>query len=172
MKSVYMIMRVCHRYIGFFVLGLTLIYAFSGVILIYRKTDFLKYTVETHDTLRVNMSAPELEQTLKLKGLTITSENNGEIAFSFRGGSGTYQQASGELNKSSKQLPYVLKKFEKLHKTSTNDATFWLSTIYGVLMFYLAISALWMYRPKTQHFTKGMVVVGSGVAFALLLLWI
>ena len=35
-------MRVLHRYLGFFLAGIMAVYAISGVILIYRDTDFLK----------------------------------------------------------------------------------------------------------------------------------
>ena len=39
-KSIHYYMRGLHRDIGFFLIGLTLIYSISGVLLIYRDTDF------------------------------------------------------------------------------------------------------------------------------------
>jgi len=35
-------MRALHRDIGFFIVGLVVIYAISGITLVYRDTDFLK----------------------------------------------------------------------------------------------------------------------------------
>ena len=35
-------MRLLHRYIGYFMAGIMAVYAISGVLLIYRDTDFLK----------------------------------------------------------------------------------------------------------------------------------
>ena len=35
-------MRIVHRYLGFFMAGIMAVYAISGVLLIYRDTDFLK----------------------------------------------------------------------------------------------------------------------------------
>ena len=41
-KSINHYMRVWHRYAGFFILGIALIYGLSGITLIFRDTDFLK----------------------------------------------------------------------------------------------------------------------------------
>ena len=35
-------MRVYHRYLGFFLAGIMAVYAISGVVMIFRDTDFLK----------------------------------------------------------------------------------------------------------------------------------
>lgn len=42
-KSINHYMRSLHRDIGFFVIGLIVIYSISGVVLIYRDTNFLKH---------------------------------------------------------------------------------------------------------------------------------
>ena len=35
-------MRITHRYLGYFLAGIMAVYAVSGVLLVYRDTDFLK----------------------------------------------------------------------------------------------------------------------------------
>ena len=35
-------MRIYHRYLGFFLAGIMAIYSISGIIMIFRDTDFLK----------------------------------------------------------------------------------------------------------------------------------
>ena len=35
-------MRIYHRYLGFFLAGIMAVYAISGIVLIFRDTDFLK----------------------------------------------------------------------------------------------------------------------------------
>jgi uncharacterized iron-regulated membrane protein len=35
-------MRIYHRYLGFFLAGIMAVYAISGVVMIFRDTDFLK----------------------------------------------------------------------------------------------------------------------------------
>ena len=39
-------MRVIHRYLGFFLAGIMAVYALSGIVLVFRKTDFLKKEVK------------------------------------------------------------------------------------------------------------------------------
>ena len=41
-KSTQFYMRIIHRYLGFFLAGIMTVYALSGVLLIFRSTDFLK----------------------------------------------------------------------------------------------------------------------------------
>ncbi len=41
-KSLNFTIRIIHRYLGFFLAGIMAVYALSGVVLIYRQTDFLK----------------------------------------------------------------------------------------------------------------------------------
>ena len=45
-KSINHCIRSLHRDIGFFIIGLTIIYSMSGIVLTYRDTNFLK-----HETL-------------------------------------------------------------------------------------------------------------------------
>ena len=35
-------MRITHRYLGFFMAGIMAVYSLSGILMIYRDTDFLK----------------------------------------------------------------------------------------------------------------------------------
>ena len=37
-----MTMRVFHRYLGFFLAGIMAVYSISGIVLIFRETEFLK----------------------------------------------------------------------------------------------------------------------------------
>jgi uncharacterized iron-regulated membrane protein len=41
-KSLSIRMRIIHRYLGFFLSGIMAVYALSGIVLIFRDTDFLK----------------------------------------------------------------------------------------------------------------------------------
>jgi hypothetical protein len=46
-------MRVYHRYLGFFLAGIMAIYSVSGIIMIFRDTDFLKK--ENHKVLTMQL---------------------------------------------------------------------------------------------------------------------
>jgi uncharacterized iron-regulated membrane protein len=45
MSSVSTKMRIFHRYLGFFLAGIMATYSISGIILIFRETEFLKSDV-------------------------------------------------------------------------------------------------------------------------------
>lgn len=55
-QNIYHIMRVLHRDIGFLTIGLTLVYALSGILLIYRNTDLLK-TEKVEEKQRVSCNS-------------------------------------------------------------------------------------------------------------------
>ena len=42
MKDFRIYMRLGHRYVGFFMVGIMLVYSLSGMLLVFRDTDFLK----------------------------------------------------------------------------------------------------------------------------------
>ena len=61
-QNIYHIMRVLHRDIGFLTIGLTLVYALSGILLIYRNTDLLKTEKVEEKQLATNLSRNDLGQ--------------------------------------------------------------------------------------------------------------
>ena len=52
-------MRISHRYLGFFLAGIMAVYAVSGIVLVFRNTDFLKKEVQFEKTLATNLSGVE-----------------------------------------------------------------------------------------------------------------
>ena len=67
-------MRIYHRYLGFFLAGIMAIYSVSGIIMIFRDTDFLKK--ENHKVLTVatGLKTDEVGPAIKLKNLKIKIE--------------------------------------------------------------------------------------------------
>ncbi len=65
--SVYRWMRILHRDIGFFVIGLTIIYCISGIVLTYRKTDFLKSETKVTRKIKPELQAEQLGEVLRLR---------------------------------------------------------------------------------------------------------
>ena len=53
-------MRIYHRYLGFFLSGIMAMYAISGIILIFRNTDFLKNEKVNEVTLDANLPDEEI----------------------------------------------------------------------------------------------------------------
>jgi len=73
-------MRVIHRYLGFFLAGIMAVYALSGIIMIFRETDFLKQEVVAERQLSPGR---ELQHQNGLsnchkKGVTIPAQQDGK----------------------------------------------------------------------------------------------
>ena len=85
-------MRVVHRYLGFFLAGIMAMYALSGIVLIFRDTDFLKKEIEVNKTLASNLNAENLGKELKIKNFKLDKTEGDLLVFK----NGTYNASSGE----------------------------------------------------------------------------
>lgn len=77
-------MRVGHRYIGYFMAGIMLIYALSGMLLVFRDTDFLKSQNAIHAQLATNLDEKQLAKELKQRNIDI-QKREGDVLFLKRG---------------------------------------------------------------------------------------
>jgi hypothetical protein len=161
-------MRSLHRDVGYFIIGLTIIYSISGVVLIYRNTDFLKSEKQIEKQISPNLKESELGGILHVRNLEIV-KIEGDI-ISFR--NGTYNMATGVVNYSEKTLPAFLERFNNLHKKASGSISYLFSTIFGVLLLFLAISSFWMFKPTTKMFRRGIIFTGSGLLLAIILLFL
>jgi hypothetical protein len=159
-------MRLLHRDIGFFVIGLIVIYSISGVILIYRDTNFLKHETLVEKKLSPNMDLSELGKVLRLRDFHVL-KTDGEIVY-FQ--NGTYDKETGVAKYSAKELPLWINKFNNLHKSSGGGLVHWFTTVFGILLLFLAISSFWMFKPKTKLFRRGIYFAASGILVAIILL--
>lgn len=173
-KTLLEYMRMLHRNIGFFVIGLTIIYSLSGIVLVYRTTGFLKQDTVVQKTVSKNIDAAELTRTLKVREVNI-EKAEGNVVY-FRVGdsikNGKYDKATGIVSYSEKQLPAILNKFNELHKASSRDSVHLFAVVYGILLFFLAVSSFWMYKPGTKMFRQGIYISFAGFLAALLMLWL
>lgn len=167
-KSTYRWMRVLHRDIGFFVIGLTVIYCISGIMLTYRDTGFLKSETAIEKTIDLGLRANQLGKVLKLREIEVLSEDEKEIRFS----SGTYNKETGVASYLSKEIPLVLQSFNNLHKVPSKDSRHWFTSLYAVLLLFLAISSFWMYKPGNKYFQRVINTALLGVFVSLALIFV
>lgn len=166
-KNTKSFMRVVHRYLGYFMAGIMAVYAFSGVLLIYRDTDLLKRVEKTEKTIGTNLSEQELAKAIHARKLRVDKTENGIMHFNK---TGTYNTKTGEVQFTTKELPYVLDKMTGLHKASSGDSLSWLNVIFGLSLFFYVLSSFWMFPPKSKIFRRGMVFTAFGFVLALTLL--
>ncbi|WP_430895331.1 MULTISPECIES: hypothetical protein [unclassified Paraflavitalea] len=161
-------MRVWHRYLGYFLAGIMAIYAFSGIIMIFRTTDFLKKEKLIEKTVAANLSAEDLGKEIKMRDLKFTS-SEGEVQ-SFK--DGTYNKTTGAVSYKVKELPFIINKFTKLHKATTKDPLFYLNIFFGLALLFFVVSSFWMFLPKTAIFKKGLYFTLAGIILTLIMLFV
>ena len=161
-------MRVLHRYLGFFLAGIMAVYAISGIVLIFRNTDFLKQEKEITKQIDANLSPEDLGKAIKVRNLKTTKQEGDLVYFE----QGKYNKATGEATYKVKELPFFLDKMTHLHKANTNHPLFFLNIFFGFALLFFVISAFWMFRPKTPIFRTGLYYTLGGIALTLILLFV
>ena len=159
--------RILHRYLGYFLAGIMAVYAISGIVLIFRDTDFLKSEVVVEKQLEPNLSESELSP--KLRRSNKIEKTEGDIIY-FK--NGTYNQKTGMVSVKKMELPTVLQKMERLHKADTESPLYFLNIFFGLSLLFFVISAFWMYTPKMPAFKKGMYFAIGGMILTLVLLFV
>lgn len=160
-------MRVVHRYLGYFMAGIMAIYALSGIVLIYRDTDFLKKEVVVEKSISANLSEKELPRELKMKRFNIDKTENGVIYFNR---TGTYTLATGAVKLTNKELPYLLDQMVHLHKAKSGNSLSPLNVLFGVSLFFFVISSFWMFNLKSKIFRRGLIFTALGLVLSIVLL--
>ena len=161
-------MRIWHRYLGFFLAGIMAVYSLSGIILIFRDTDFLKQEKQIEKKLEVGMNAEKLGQAIRIRNLKSVSETNEVLQFK----EGSYNKLTGVVVYKVRSLPKGIEKLTHLHKASSKEPLFYLNVFFGVSLFFFVISSFWMFLPSTSIFKKGLYFAMAGIILTLILLFI
>lgn len=159
-------MRIWHRYLGFYLVGVMAVYAVSGTILIFRRTDTFKKEQVTEKQFEKGLTAEELTQQLKIKDLEITDNQPQLIVFK----EGTYNKNTGVVVERKMVYPYLLDKLIHLHKATTNSPAYWMNILFGASLLFFVISSFWMFLPHTDVFKKGVYFSLAGVIMTIVLL--
>lgn len=167
-KNTRTFMRIVHRYLGFFMAGIMAVYSVSGIILVYRDTDFLKKDKHYEKKFDAQLNEKQLGKEIKIKNFEVDKTENGILYF--KGGS--YNSATGEAKYTKKELPYVLNKMTQLHKSQSKDKLSPLNVLFGVSLFFFVISSFWMFNTKTKAFKRGMYYTAAGLILAVILVFI
>lgn len=161
-------MRVLHRYLGFFLVGIMAVYAISGIVLIFRDTDFLKSEQTQEEKITPNLNNEKLGKELRMRRFKVEKEEGDMVYFK----NGDYNRKTGVAHITSKELPYILNQMTHLHKASTDEPLYWLNIFFGSSLLFFVISAFWMYMPKSDVFKRGMIFTLAGIILTLVLLFV
>lgn len=167
-KNLRWYMRYLHNKIGFFISGLVIIYSLSGIIQTYRDTDLLKHDVVNEKQLAPGLSEAQLGPNLRLRDIKISKTEGNTLYFK----EGTYNTETGMAKYTTKEWYSWIMPFTELHKTSSKNAGHYFTTIFGICLFFMSVSAFWMFKPGTKPFSKGVLLTILGVIAAVILLFL
>tara|TARA_B100000579_G_C22769928_1_gene823438 strand:+ start:419 stop:928 length:510 start_codon:yes stop_codon:yes gene_type:complete len=160
--------RIIHRYLGFYLVGIMAVYSISGITLIFRKTDTFKKVTEIRAKLDPKLDRLALGKTLKINNLKFSKTEKGIRYFK----EGQYNMYTGETIYLKKELPYLLKKMQSLHKATTKSPVYWLNIFFGSSLMFFVVSSFWMFLPNTTVFKKGILFSIAGIIMTIVILFI
>lgn len=174
-KNIRKWLRLLHRDLGFFVVGLTLVYAISGFILNHKKTsvDPAFKTISFEKQFPPLLTVSELNAAFQKEFDTYTLNKvlptTNRYQLFLQGGVGSYVPATGLLTFEIYQKKPLIYFFNKLHynqkKHWTTPADF-----FAFGMIFLALSGIFMVRGKNGLKGSGKWYLLGG--FVLLLLYV
>lgn len=159
--------RVYHRYLGFFLAGIMAMYSISGMIMVFRNTDFLKSEEIVTKTIAPGLEGEDIGKALRMRTGVKSTEGDMVILFN-----GTYNKATGEAVITEKHLPYILEKFEQVHKATSDRPLFFMNVFFGLSLFFFVISSFWMFLPSTSVFKKGLYFTLAGIVLMLIMIFV
>ena len=73
--------RILHRYLGYFLAGIMMVYALSGITLIFRKTDTFKVSIDKELVLEPGLDATALGRALRIRDLKTIDTDGTTLIF-------------------------------------------------------------------------------------------
>ncbi len=165
------LLRVLHRDLGYFIVGMTIVYALSGIFLNHRhdfnpdyKIFISDFTFEvsgktSYSDAEVKVLVEGLDKDLIYKKHYLNNEGyikvfiaNGELVFHPETGEGRMQYLQ--------KRPFIFG-MNKLHKASIGTVWKWISDLMAVILLFVAISGLFLLKGK-----KGLLRWGWWLSIA------
>lgn len=166
-------LRLIHRDLGFLMVGITLVYAVSGILLNHMNGKDPAYkTVEANVIFEKGLTKNELSglwnERKDLPPLKkVLRVDDIRIKLMLEGGIGEYNAASGIVNyehHTKKELIYWI---NKLHYNKINGWYF-MADLFAVSLIFLAISGLFMVSSKYGISGRGKWYLIGGIAIPIL----
>lgn len=169
---------VLHRDIGFLCIGLTLLYAISGVAVNHIAQWNPSYSVERVET-NIGPVTGHPSDAGTISSILERLDEKGKLENSYRPDRSSLQLfvegRSILINLQSGHVVYDraiprpgLREMNFLHLNHPKKAWTWVADLYAIALAFLAISGLFMIRRKTLR--RGLVLSGLGIALPIVFL--
>jgi len=163
-----MTFRIIHRYLGYFLAGIMMIYAVSGITLIFRNTDTFKRDVLKEITVEPGLNEESLGRALRIRDLAVIDNDGTMVVFE----QGVYNSETGESKFTAKELPGWLDKLTHLHKATTNDPLYYFNIFFGLSVLFFSVSAFFMFARNSSIMKKGLLFTLGGIILAIIMLMV
>jgi hypothetical protein len=167
-------LRFLHRDIGYFVVGITLVYAISGVFLSHKNTFSATITKSVTTKLPQGLNLAEFldhwdkNEQLKINHSILKKES---ILFFIEGGKGYYYKNSGEASyETYKKRPFV-QFVNQLHNNQKKGWTY-IADSYAFSLLFLTISGLFIVVGKNGFLKRGIWLMILGIVLVVVFTWV
>ncbi|NQY20785.1 MAG: hypothetical protein HRT40_05650 [Campylobacteraceae bacterium] len=194
-KSFSHIIRSLHRDLGYFVIGITLIYTITGIVLSGRALGWLEQTYVIEKNLSKDITKIEFIKKLELsfkeldsksdipmsimksanksiKYFKFSEEKDNILYFKSRSNNINYNTKSGNVIYKYISYPPYLKSVISAHKATHEKLWFYLAILYSIILSFLAISAMFMVKGKFGFKKRGIYFMLAGIFLVLIFLFI
>jgi uncharacterized protein len=173
-----------HRDIGYLAVGMTLVYAISGIVLNHFKSGDFKHPDYGTKTELFQVELPSTDKPGKAYALSVLQQIDEQNAYkSHVNGTGYMQifidngtvyvnltDGSAQLDKKIQRV--ILKEFNLLHYNNIKQWFTWFSDIYAIALIILAITGLFILRGKNGILGRGAWLTAAGILIPAIIMLI
>lgn len=145
-----------------------MVYALSGITLIFRKTNTFKVSIEKEMTVAPGLDAIGLGKVLRIRNLTPIDNDGSLMVFE----QGVYNTITGETKYTTKKLPTWLDNLTHLHKATTEDPLYYFNIFFGLALLFMAVSSFFMFAKSSLIFKKGLWFTLGGIILVIIMLYV
>lgn len=152
------LLRVLHRDLGYFIVGMTIVYALSGIYLNHRhdfNPDYKIFLTEfqTDITPQTDINETVVKEALNKQQRDIVYKKHyinseGLIKVFIKNGEAVINPETGEASMSYLQRRPIIFEMNKLHKASIGTLWKWVSDAMAVILLFVAVSGLFLLKGK------------------------
>jgi hypothetical protein len=171
------LLRILHRDFGYFIVGMTVVYALSGIYLNHRhdfNPDYKIFITDFQTEIR-SANVSEANLILELKKLDRNVEfkkhyitNDGYIKIFIENGEAVINPENGEAKMQYLQRRPVIFEMNKLHRATLGTVWKWVSDFMGVVLIFVAVSGLFILKGKKGLTRWGWWLTTAGIVIPLL----
>jgi hypothetical protein len=173
--------NILHRDIGYLAVGMTLVYAISGIVLNHFKSGDFKHPDYSKSYYDLKVSLPQnnlVDKTYVMKVMDQAGEDHdlykshitgeGYLQIFLKNGLLYVDLTNGEAQLEKKTTRYVIKEMNLLHYNNLKKLYTWFSDLYAVGLIILAITGMFVLRGKNGILGRGAWLTAIGIVLPAL----